>query len=130
MASDSRGTNPSRPVPACLDAATLDQLIDLDDGATGLLAELLGLFKEDSPERLQGLQRCMASGDAGSAAELAHALKGAAGTIGAVRMRAIAQDIEKAAKAGRTDAEVAAWVAELQAAYAEACAALDAFLAA
>lgn len=128
MTSEESVPDPSRAIAACLDEATLKQLIDLDDGRTELLAELVGLFKEDSPERLRALQKSMAEGDATAASELAHALKGASGTIGAKRMREIAHSIEKAGKAGRLDAEVLGWAGELEAAYAEACAALDAFL--
>ncbi len=128
MASQDTGPRPSRPIASCLDEATLKQLVDLDDGQLGLLAELFGLFKDDTPDRLAGLRTCMEEGDAGTAAELAHALKGAAGTIGAKRMRELAQNIEKAGKAGRVDAETIAWRGELEQAYAEACAALDAYL--
>jgi HPt (histidine-containing phosphotransfer) domain-containing protein len=128
MASEDTGQGPTRPIASCLEAATLKQLVDLDDGQMGLLAELFGLFKDDTPSRLADLKTCQDTGDAGTASELAHALKGAAGTIGAKRMREIAQSIEKAGKAGRVDAETAQWLAELESAYAEACAALDAYL--
>lgn len=129
MTSEGPGQNPARPIPSCLDAATLQQLLDLDDGQTGLLLELYGLFKEDTPVRLDGLRQSMASGDATSSAELAHAVKGAAGTLGASGMRALASDIEKAGKAGRVDDQTRQWLADLEAAYLETCAALDAYLA-
>ena len=127
MASETPGQTPPRTVPPCLDESTLKQLIDLDDGQVGLLIELFGLFKEDTPHRLTGLRASMAEGDAVTTAELAHALKGAAGTIGAKQMRDLAQNIEKAGKAGRVDAETERWLTELEAAYDIACAALDAF---
>lgn len=128
MTSADSGQNPARPIPACLDGATLQQLLDLDDGQTGLLAELYGLFKDDTPSRLEGLKQSMASSNASASAELAHAVKGAAGTIGATHMRAIAGDIEKAGKAGRVDDQMRQWLADLEAAYTETCAALDAYL--
>lgn len=128
MTSADPGQNPSRPIPACLDAATLQQLLELDDGQTGLLAELFGLFKDDTPSRIEGLKLSMADGDPTASAELAHAVKGAAGTIGAARMRAIAGDIEKAGKAGRVDDQTRQWLIELEAAYSETCAALDSYL--
>lgn len=128
MVSDDSGQAPSRPIAPCLEAATLQQLLDLDDGQIGLLIELFGLFKEDTPSRLQGMKASMAAGDPTATSELAHALKGAAGTLGAARMRSIAQDIEKAGKAGRVDAETNRWMEELVQAYDEACAAMDAFI--
>ena len=117
-----------RPIAPCLEQATLQQLLDLDDGQIGLLIELFGLFKEDTPSRLEGMKASMAAGDPTATAELAHALKGAAGTLGASRMRNIAQDIEKAGKAGRVDTETARWLEQLIQAYDEACAAMDAFI--
>lgn len=125
----SEPSGPSRPIADCLDEATLRQLLDLDDGATGLMAELVGLFKEDTPSRLAGLDAALAAGDAQATAELAHALKGASGTIGASRMRGLAQDLEKAGKAGNVGEPEHHRLEELKAAYTEACAALDAYLA-
>lgn len=129
MASADPGQTPSRPVPSCLDAATLQQLLDLDDGQTGLLDELFGLFKEDTPSRLEGIQRSLDAGDATGVSETAHALKGAAGTLGASRMRGLAADLERTAKGGKMDGQTAQWIKELGEAYAEACAALDGFIA-
>jgi HPt (histidine-containing phosphotransfer) domain-containing protein len=128
MASEGTEQGPSQPIPSCLDATTLKQLLALDDGQTELLKELFGLFKDDTPNRMEGMKKSMAVGDATATSELAHALKGAAGTIGADRMRRIAQDIEKACKAGRVDQETSHWLEELEVAYTEACAALDAFI--
>lgn len=128
MTSADSGQPQTRPIPACLDASTLQQLLDLDDGQTGLLVELYGLFKEDTPGRIEGLHRSLAAGDPTSTAELAHAVKGAAGTIGAARMRGIASDLEKAGKGGRVDDQTRQWLADLEASYAETCAALDAYL--
>ena len=127
---DPRSDSPARPVAACLDPGTLDQLLDLDDGATGLVAELFGLFQEDTPSRLASLRQHLAAGEAGIVSELAHALKGSAGTMGAMKMQGIAQEIEKATKAGRLDAEIAALLPALEAAYTEACGALQAFISA
>jgi HPt (histidine-containing phosphotransfer) domain-containing protein len=128
MTSEESTADPSRAVASCLDKATLDQLIDLDDGQTGLLAELFGLFKEDTPSRMEGLKRALADGNSVAVSELAHALKGASGTIGAKHMREIAHNLEKAGKAGSLDAQVLAWTADLEAAYDEACAALQTFI--
>lgn len=127
---DPRSDSPSRPVAACLDPATIDQLLGLDDGGTGLVAELFDLFREDTPERLANLRKQMAAGEGGHVSELAHALKGSAGTMGATRMRELAQEIEKATKSGRVEPEIAALLPSLEAAYLEACEGLSAFLSA
>ena len=127
---DPPSASPARPVASCLDPGTLDQLLGLDDGSTGLVAELFELFKEDTPERLANMGAHLAAGEAGVVSELAHALKGSAGPMGASKMRGIAQDIEKATRAGRADPEIAAQLSALEAAYTEACDAIRAFLSA
>ncbi len=129
MTSDLKGPGASRPIAPCLEEATLQQLLALDDGQTGLLLELFGLFQDDTPDRLDGLEKALAAGDAQATAELAHALKGAAGTIGATRLRGLAQELEKEGKSGSVEPGQAARIGALRAAYAEACAALGAFLA-
>ena len=127
---ESRSVPPARPVAACLDPATIEQLLGLDDGSTGLVAELFDLFQEDTPDRLASLRQHLEAGESGVVSELAHALKGSAGTMGATKMRGIAQEIEKGTKNGRVDPETAALLPALEAAYAEACDALRAFLSA
>jgi HPt (histidine-containing phosphotransfer) domain-containing protein len=102
--------------------------VGLDDGGTGLVAELFSLFQEDTPGRLATMGKHLEEGDAGTVAELAHALKGSAGTMGATRMREIAQEIEKATKSGRIEPHIAALYPSLNAAYAEACEGLRTFL--
>ena len=129
MTMDEQGSgSPARPVAPCLDPATLDQLLSLDDGGVGLITELLGLFEEDTPERLAGLRSAFDRGEAVQISELAHAMKGSAGTIGAAGMRAIALEIEQATKGGRLDPSLPQRFQLLDEAYGEACAALRAFI--
>ena len=72
------------PMPDLLDLAVMEQLLSLDDGELGLLKEMVGLFKEDTPDRIQALEATLASGDLNDLADVAHAVKGAAG---AARLR-------------------------------------------
>lgn len=81
-----------------LDLPTLQELLGLDDGATGLIEEMTGLFREDGPMRLAQLNAACLASDAQAAGESAHALKGAAGTLGAVRLRALAGEAERFAR--------------------------------
>jgi len=117
-----------RPLAPCLDPAIIEQLVDLDDGGTGLITELFGLFQEDTPDRLAKLAVHLEAGEAGPASELAHALKGSAGTMGAVKLREIAQEIEKATRSGRVDPPIVALMPSLNEAYQEVCQAFGAFL--
>ncbi|MBI4912595.1 MAG: Hpt domain-containing protein [Acidobacteria bacterium] len=117
-----------RPVPEGLDPATIDQLLGLDDGGTSLLAELFDLFRQDSPERLSQLRRNLDEGELQGVSEMAHALKGAAGTLGALRMRAVAFEMERGGKGGMPVEELRRLLQDLEGAYEEACAALAVFL--
>ena len=61
---------------------------------------LLSDFEGDLPKRVDQIAQRIAQGDARATAESAHALKGAAGTITAEPLRALAAKIEAAGKAG------------------------------
>ena len=63
--------------------------------AQGFLAEL--------PEHLSRLKSSIAAGDSSKAAQIAHRLKGAAGTIGGEALHAVAGGLQQAGQAGRID---------------------------
>ncbi len=111
-----------------LNAGTLRELVDLDDGQKGLVEEMLGYFRVDGPERIRLIRQALEQGEENLALETAHALKGAAGTIGAWRVKELASEIERACREGRST-QLLAGVDDLEAAYQEAEAALVAFLA-
>jgi HPt (histidine-containing phosphotransfer) domain-containing protein len=67
-------------------------------GDAALLAELAAIFAGDAPLRVAALEAAVASGDGLRARDEAHALKGAAASLGAVRVQGLAADIE--ARAG------------------------------
>ncbi len=112
-----------------LDLAVMDQLLNLDDGELGLLKEMLGLFQEDIPDRIKAIEAVLASRDLADLADLAHAIKGAAGTMGAARMRAVAADLEAGARLGTFTVPPEQLLVQLKETYAEALAALGAFIA-
>lgn len=92
-----------------LDEAVLARLRALnEEGEPDLVEEVLGLFLDDAPPRVEELVNAVAAGDAGQAARAAHALKGAAGNIGAGRVQAAAHRIEAAAKGGDLEEAAAA----------------------
>lgn len=117
----------STPRDQILDMATLEELLNLDDGATGLVVEMAGLFREDGPLRISQLKEACAALDQHSAGEAAHALKGAAGTLGAVRLRAIAGEAERLARQNEMGA-ILELMAPLEASYPEFMDALEAFI--
>ena len=90
-------TDPQEPFGENLDLGVMDQLLNLDDGALGLLKEMLGLFKTDTPDRIRAIEATLASGDLADMADLAHAIKGASANVGAVRVASVAREMEDAA---------------------------------
>jgi CheY-like chemotaxis protein len=84
-----------------IDADALRKLIGLtgDDGSE-LLDELIDLFAETAPASIGALRAACIRGDDATATRVAHTFKGAAGTLGAVRLAALASDVEAAAAAG------------------------------
>ncbi len=83
-----------------LDLTTLQNLVDLDDGSHGLLAEMIVIFQDDTPRRLQDILSAAASGDAEELSRAAHALKGGAGALGARALRELASDLEALGRGG------------------------------
>jgi HPt (histidine-containing phosphotransfer) domain-containing protein len=66
--------------------------------ATDVLGEFVALFSRDAPARLTLIREGRASGQPLIVADAAHALKGAAATLGAARVQALAHAIELLAK--------------------------------
>jgi len=112
-----------------LDLSVIDQLLSLDDGELGLLKEMIGLFKADTPDRIQAIEATLASSDLGDMADVAHSIKGAAGTMGAPRLRAIAAELEAAGRKGSFSLDPGLLVEQLKETYGDAVAALEAFVA-
>lgn len=100
-----------------LDAMQVADLVALDKGKGAVFAQFVDLFVSGTGERIARLRILSASGDAAALADAAHALRGAAGNVGAVRFVGILEHLETAAKA-RDAAGVTKSAALLDAAYA------------
>ena len=87
-----------------LDPTTLQNLVDLDDGGSGLLREMIAIFRDDTPRRLRDILAAVASGHAESLSQAAHALKGGAGALGAEALRAAGAELERLGREGSVDA--------------------------
>jgi HPt (histidine-containing phosphotransfer) domain-containing protein len=61
---------------------------------------ILDAFWQSNDELFGQLTQAFATGDAGEAAKIAHALKGSASNLGALRLSESAKAVERAAKAG------------------------------
>ncbi len=84
--------------PPLLNRRTLAQLED-DLGAE-LLPEILITFIQETTRRLGLLEARVGAGDAAGAAGEAHALKGSAGTFGAMALRQAVHKMEQCGRAG------------------------------
>ncbi|HLN90369.1 MAG TPA: response regulator, partial [Patescibacteria group bacterium] len=71
--------------PACLDPRYLQELSDLG-GNSDFVVRLAWTFLKGSKEKVRGLERAVADRDVEMARELAHALKGNSGQIGALAL--------------------------------------------
>jgi two-component system, sensor histidine kinase and response regulator len=73
-------------------------------GDRALLAELTGIFLEETPETLSKIEKAFETGDAKAVERLAHRLKGALLTLAAPAAAKAALDLETAAGGGPEDA--------------------------
>ena len=84
-----------------LDPRVIDSLRQLtQDGEPDVLADVLGLFLADAPARLAAIAAAAQAGDGPALHRSAHALKGAAGTIGASALQAACRDLEEIGRTG------------------------------
>ena len=83
-------------------AAPLDPAIfaRLREALGAAMAGAIRPFVEDMPVYVTRLERAIATGDAAVIRQTAHAIKGAAGNLGAVHLAAVAREMETHAEAG------------------------------
>jgi HPt (histidine-containing phosphotransfer) domain-containing protein len=111
-----------------LDLTTLQNLVDLDDGGSGLLSEMLQIFREDTPMRFRDILEAVAQGQAEALSHAAHALKGGSGALGANGLRMVAAELEALGRSGSTEAG-ADLGPRLEAVYGATLEAIDAYIA-
>jgi len=68
-----------------------------------LLSELVGIFVDDGPKRLQAIRAALTSSDVRQIEQVAHSLKGSASILGATRLQTAALALEDAAHDGHTE---------------------------
>lgn len=108
--------------PAVLDPVALERLRRLGGGK--LLRDMLDLFLEHTPARMEAAVAAAAQGDHAGVNRAAHSLKSSAANLGARTLRDIAEQVEHVA-AGEQAGDLAALIAQFQDAFAQARAALE-----
>jgi CheY-like chemotaxis protein/HPt (histidine-containing phosphotransfer) domain-containing protein len=83
-----------------MDFGRLNEFKEFDDEALSMTREVVGLFIADAPRRLEAIGLAITAGDTEELSRAAHALKGAAGNIGAVAIQAACAALEADAKTG------------------------------
>ncbi len=64
-----------------------------DDGEA-FLRDIVGIFLEDTPQRIDELHTALASGDQVRFTRAAHSIKGSSSNLGAAPLRAVAEKLE------------------------------------
>lgn len=121
-------TSPSS-VEGILDPSTLKQLLDLDDGELGLIQEMSQLFTDDMPPRIAAMEVAIQAGQSEEMGDLAHAVKGAASTMGLPRVRAVALAMETLGRTGKSQEPAETLLVRLKVEFEHAQKALDAYIA-
>lgn len=84
---------------SAVDANTLGALQTLDpDGSDGWVASLLREYLEDGPKRIQALHKALETSDAAQAIRELHNLKSNSGTVGAKKLLALCEELERMAQ--------------------------------
>jgi len=94
-------------------------------GGDSLLVEIMGLFTESAPAKVQNALRANEQGDLNQVERAVHSLKSSAGNLGAMQLMEMCGRIEALASAGKAD-QVSALTDELTEAYNQAAARLQA----
>ena len=116
------GQLPDVPV---MDRETLDQLKEIDDGGLGLTKEMFDIFQDDTPPRLAAIAEGIESKDLAKIRDVAHALKGSCGSIGALHVQALSAMLEAHGRGLAVEAPLAELMDRLRGAYDEFRAALQ-----
>jgi len=82
------------------DVFSISEAFNAVDGDVDLLRELVALFLNDYPHRLEQIRRGLSSNEAQTVKREAHSLKGSLGYLGAQPAREAAYELEKIGKSG------------------------------
>lgn len=112
------------PDPKIIDPEAIAALRELNPGDNdAFLKEIVGIYIEDTPRRLQELRTSLASGDVALFTRAAHTIKGSSANVGAAALSAIAERLESASRREGLGC-VAALLGECEAAFVQASAEL------
>jgi len=86
-----------------LDQSVVDELRDSVGGDEEFIADLVSTYVSEGSGHFAAMQAAADEGDAAAIVRPAHTLKSSSAALGAMRLSAIARDIEMAGRAGTTE---------------------------
>jgi HPt (histidine-containing phosphotransfer) domain-containing protein len=89
-----------------------------DDGAAGLIPELIEAFGADTAPRLERMREAIANADTKGLSDAAHTIKGSAQQMGADAMASLCQELELAAM-DTPASDLIRWLSALEAEFAD-----------
>jgi two-component system, sensor histidine kinase and response regulator len=89
--------DPAREAEIAFDRAAL---LDRVGGDESIFVEVVRVFLEDAPGQVQSMDAALGDGDMTTLRRLAHTMKGAAGTVGAVALQGASLALEQAIDRG------------------------------
>ncbi len=91
-------TREAGPDGSAVDMGVLAAFAELqDDGEPDLIVELIDLYLQEAPLRIEAIRRAVADADGLSLKRAAHSLKGSSGTLGVRPLAALCQELESLA---------------------------------
>jgi hypothetical protein len=91
-----------QPAPVTLDAAALSRLRELDpEGRNGVVRRVLATFETSLGRMLSQLAAEVDGGNAAVVASVAHTLKSSSASVGALRLAAACDEVERRARESR-----------------------------
>jgi len=89
-----------------LDEGVLAELMESTGGDIGFVRELIETYLADTPVQLDAMSAAVEADDADALVRPAHTLKSSSATIGAMRLSAVARELEMAGRTGALEQTV------------------------
>jgi HPt (histidine-containing phosphotransfer) domain-containing protein len=108
-----------------IDPEAIENLRALNpDDDDAFLKDIIGIFLEDTPERIAELKQCLTAYDQPKFTRAAHSIKGSASNLGATHIRAVAEKLEHQSRNSGLDG-LESLIANLESVFAAAKAELE-----
>ena len=86
--------------PPVLDEGVLSEVLESTGDDIGFVRELVQTYLDDTPAQLDAMTTAIEADDAAGLVRPSHTLKSSSATVGAMRLSAVARELEMAGRAG------------------------------